>query len=334
VWSTDRWRADATAWADARLQEAGIRRTGAAEQPRVRPWGTVLRMPTTTGTVWLKATAPATAFEVTLYPMLHRYAPEAVLEPIATDTARGWLLLPDGGVHLGDVLEGAALVQAMVKVLPRYGTLQLALTPAVDEMLAAGVLDMRPAALARRFDEALALTGAWAEAHGRDDDRALHARLAGARPSVEGWAARLAASPVPPSIDHDDLHPRNVLVRTAGALDTARFYDWGDSVVAHPFTSALVALRAVQASLHVGPDDATLLRLRDAYLEPFGAFGSRAELIDTLETACHAGKIVRALVWHRAIGTMPPNEAGAFADAPLAWLGQVLEPSWLGELPY
>lgn len=333
-WSTVAWRDEATQWLDARLAEAGVARTGAVEQPRVRPWGTVLRAPTTAGTVWLKATAPATAFEVALYPILHAHAPDAVLEPIAVDRERGWLLLPDGGAHLGDALDGEALVDAMAEVLPRYAELQRALAPAVDAMLGAGVADMRPAALPGRFDEALAITGAWVEAYGSTEQQALHDRIAAARPAMKAWSERLAASPVPSSIDHDDLHPRNVLVRSAGALDTATFYDWGDSVIAHPFTSALVAMRAMQASLEVGPDDPAVLRLRDAYLEPFGDLGTHAELVETLETACHAGKIVRALVWQRALGTMPPEEAGEFADAPLFWLGQILDASPLGELEF
>ena len=54
-WRSDAWRDEATRWLDARLAEAGIARIGAVEQPRVRPWGTVLRAPTTAGPVWLKA---------------------------------------------------------------------------------------------------------------------------------------------------------------------------------------------------------------------------------------------------------------------------------------
>jgi hypothetical protein len=294
----------------------------------------VLRAPTTAGAIWLKATAPATAFEAALYPTLHRHAAEAVLEPIATDPERGWLLLPDGGDHLGAVLTGEALVDAMAEVLPRYAELQLAVAPAVAAILEAGVPDMRPEALPGRFDEAVRITSMYVDFHGDAEQRALHAGIVAARPIVRGWAERLAASPVPSSIDHDDLHPRNVLVQSASAIDTARFYDWGDSVVAHPFTSALVALRAIRAELGVEASDPALLRLRDAYLEPFGRLGSRRELVETLEAACHTGKVVRALVWQRAIGTMPPEEAGAFADAPLYWLGQVLNPSWLGELPF
>jgi hypothetical protein len=96
----------ATTWLDDRLHAAGLQRTGDVTQPYVRPWATVLSAPTGTGRVWLKAMAPGTAFEVGLYELLVRLAPQNVLTPIASDPTRGWILLLDGGVSLGDRLTG------------------------------------------------------------------------------------------------------------------------------------------------------------------------------------------------------------------------------------
>lgn len=62
--------------------------------------GTVLRVPTTAGTVWLKATAPETGFEVGLYELLTRSPRDRVLTPIASDATRGWIVLPDRGTSL------------------------------------------------------------------------------------------------------------------------------------------------------------------------------------------------------------------------------------------
>ena len=64
TWSSVEWRDGAVAWLDAQLAGRGIQRRGDVEQPHPRPWATVLRVPTTAGTVWLKATAPETGFEV------------------------------------------------------------------------------------------------------------------------------------------------------------------------------------------------------------------------------------------------------------------------------
>ena len=57
-------------------------------------------------------------------------------------------------------------------------------------------------------------------------------------------------------VDHNDLHDRNVL--PAGANGQFRYYDWGDSVVAHPFASMLLPLSLQPPS--AGD------RVRDAYL--------------------------------------------------------------------
>lgn len=295
-WSSAAWVESAVSWLDDRLVAAGAARTGPVTQPRLRAWGTVLCAPTTRGPVWLKAPAPETAFEVALYELLASVAPDRVLEPIAVDVSRGFVLLPDGGpALLDDDFTGLATM------LARYGELQRALASHVDNLLAFGLADMRPAAMPARFDEALAVAHRIATA----DDRAALDRIAGLRPRFDEWCARLAASPVPASIDHNDLHAGNIFA--AGTI-----YDWGDSVVAHSFASMLVAL----GCLGFPHDDPVVARLRDAYLEPFIDLAPRAELAGEVEVACRVGKVARALVWERAVRLDP----GDFARAPLRTL--------------
>jgi Phosphotransferase enzyme family len=324
VWSSPAWRRDALAWVDARLREHGLRRTGEPEQPHLYPWATALRVPTTAGPVWLKASAPGTAFEAGLYELLAEAAPDHVLVPLATDPARGWTLLPDGGPSLGDRLSGEALADAMEAALPQYGELQRAVAPHADRLLALGVTDMRAAVMTRRFEEALAFT-----VPGLDDpDRRLHRRIEAQAGTIAAWCEELAAAPGPASIDHNDLHPYNVL----GGDGHLRFYDWGDSVVAHPFACALVPLGFVQERvLGVEPDHPRVLRLRDAYLEGFGDLAPHGELVATLELACRVAKIARAHIWHRSLEAAAPGEVEPrFARAPLETLASLLDATYLG----
>jgi len=100
IWASDGWRADAVAWLDEQLGAAGIRRTGDVEQPHLRPWATVLKVPTTRGPLWFKAAAPGAAFEVGIYELLARAVPDRVLLPIALDVERAWIVLSDGGPRL------------------------------------------------------------------------------------------------------------------------------------------------------------------------------------------------------------------------------------------
>ncbi len=328
VWSSAAWRDVAVAWLDAQLAGAGLERTGPVEQPHVRPWATALRAPTTGGPVWLKAAGPGTAFEVGLYELLHEVAPAHVLTPLATDVDRGWVVLEDGGTPLGERLGGDALVDAMAAVLPQYGQLQRDLAPHAEDLLALGVADMRAEAMPARFEEALATVGAYVARRGDPAERERYERVVGLGDTVAGWCQRLAAAPGAASLDHNDLHPWNVFM-SAGR---AHFYDWGDSVVAHPFASMLVAIGYMQRHVpEVERGDPRMLGLRDAYLEAFTDLAPHGELVETLGLACQVGKIARTLIWDRALRALDPGDVpDEWADAPFENLIALLDDSHPG----
>ena len=296
VWSSEAWVARATAWVDEQLAAARATRTGDLEEHRLRPWASVFRVPSSPGPLWLKATGPASLFEVGLYRLLEQVAPERVLTPLGTSVERGWVLLPDGGPSLGERLDGPPLVAALEAALPAYARLQRDLCPHADELLRLGVSDMRPEVMPSRFDEAVEAVRAYVERRGDRTERGRLEDVIGMRDTVAGWCERLARSAVGASLDHNDLHAWNIL----GSGGEVRFYDWGDGVVAQPFASML-ALGWVPMS------DADRLRLRDAYLEPFGELAPHAELVDTLELACRVGKIARALTWQRSVSAYDPE---------------------------
>lgn len=324
VWSSAEWLAAATGWLDERLAAAGRTRTGPVTQPHLRLWGTVLRAPTDAGTVWLKAPGPETAFEVPLYRLLAEVAPRWVLVPLAADVERGWLLLPDGGTPLGERTAAEDLPDAIAGVLPHYAELQRELSGRVDDLLSFGLADMRARALPERLDEAVESVGQYLGRHATDDDRTALDRVAAARPTVSEWCDRLAGGVVPASLDHHDLHAWNILVTPSGR---PQFYDWGDSVVAHPFTSMLVTLGFLRLHRALPDGDPRLLRVRDAYLEAFGDLGSRDELVAELDLACRVGKIARALVWLRALRPQGFENAEPFQRAPLQTLTAILAES-------
>ena len=324
VWSSDAWRVQATAWLDQRLAEVGLARTGEVEQPRIRPWATLLRATTTGGRVWLKAAGRDTAFEAGLYELLARVAPDRVLVPLAVDLRRGWVLLPDAGLSLGERASGPALVEGLATVLPQYGQFQRDLIPHTGDLLTLGLTDMRPALMPTRFDEALQAVRGYVERRGSAADHTTYERVAGMRETVVDWCGRLAAAPGGASLEHNDLHTYNILVGEDGQ---ARFYDWGDSVVAHPFASMGLGLGFVRNQVEAGEIE----RLRDAYLEVFSDLGSHRELVETLELACRVGKVARALTWQRAIGALGWDEVDDdWARGPIESMDSLLDATYLG----
>jgi hypothetical protein len=266
---------------EAELTAAGIERLGALEVTREGPWGSVARIATDRGTLWLKVTAPATAHEASIYAVLAQVAPEHVLAPVALDRAHGCLLLPDGGPPAPDTPD------ALVEAMRSYATLQRSAAPHVDALLAAGVPDMRPQALPQRFDEALAFVPA-----------ELAGRLARLRPQIVAWCEQLAG---PASIDHNDLHTGNLFA-------DGRFYDWGDAVIAHPFACLLVPL-------DVAPDPDPVLH---AYLDGYADLAPRDDLVETARLAVHLARIARALTWERALRAALPGDphVARFRNAP------------------
>jgi hypothetical protein len=297
------WLAEAQAWIAARLAERGLVRTGEIGQPHVRWWSTVLRIPTADGDLWFKANAQPHVFEAGLLAILERVHPGHVPELVAHDAARGWILMRDGGARLREVVD----LGRWEELLPGYAELQLALTPQAEELLAAGVPDQRLAVLPAQFQATL------------DDRDACLAGEEGLTPEEYDAVARLvsdfaercerlAAYGIPETIQHDDLHDGNVFVRDGRYL----FFDWGDSCVSHPFHSLVVCLRAIAHKFELPPGGPDVLRLRDAYLEPFGP---PTELAEAAELAHYLGTAGRAINWYRMVYARDPEFRAGEEDA-------------------
>ena len=326
AWSSPAFLDAATAWIDAVLAGRGGERAGPAELTRVRHWGAIVRAPSSEGAVWLKAPAEATLFELGIYDVLAAAAPERILEPLAIDHERGWVLLPDGGEPVGERLAGDERLAAMVAAMPRYAELQIALIPHADELVARGVDDMRAARMPARFEQAVEAIRARFGPETPASDREGLERIEAERDRYVALCDELEQALVPASLDHNDLHHENVLFGPSGGADDARFFDWGDAVVAHPFSSLLMI------SFNAGDDPARIEELRDAYLEPFSSYGSHAELVAAVELACRVGKVARALTWLRATTAIRPGDdtRDYFRRAPLESLSGVLDAEWFG----
>jgi hypothetical protein len=274
-WTRPDWLAEVRAWIEERAEVVGE-----IEQPHVRHWSTALRIPTDAGTLWFKAVAQTQWFEPGLTRLLAAVRPEVVTELVAVDEERGWMLMQDAGTRLR---EAPATVEHFEHVLPRYGELQLAAAPQAERMVELGVPDVRLPAFFRSVE---ALASAYPE---------LGRRL----PEVEALVAELEAAGIPESAQHDDLHDGQIFVKDGHY----RVLDWGDSCVSHPFHSLTVTLRAAAWKLGLEPGSPELLRMRDAYLEPFGP---PAELAELAGIAYRTGTLGRALAYQRYLDTRAP----------------------------
>jgi hypothetical protein len=99
-----------------------------------------------------------------------------------------------------------------------------------------------------------------------------------------------------------------------------RVFDWGDASVAHPFAVLLVALRVV-GTLHELPEGAPeLLRLRDAYLEPWTAEHDRADLLEAVRLALRVGGVSRSRSYRAALDEASAAEVEETGSGMPLWL--------------
>ena len=294
AWTDARWLAEVKGWVDWQLEELGLQSTGAVEQPHVRPWSTVLRMPTTSGDVWFKANIPLLAYEATVVSLLAARRPDFVPGLLATDVDRGWMLMADGGERLREIVERERDLGRWLDILPRYGRLQIDMAEDRDRLLGVGLPDRRLETLASGYEELIGRVDTVTD----DERRRLRALV----PTIAELCERLACASLPETIQHDDLHDGQVFVRDGRYL----FFDWGDACVSHPFFSMSVTL---EGGLAWGLDDEEgsedIGPYRDAYLGPFRGFAAWAELQAAHEIALRLGWICLALNWHRFASGLP-----------------------------
>lgn len=269
--------------------------SGPPEVTHERPWATVARVPVGDGQVWFKRCAPVQAFEPQLTAALASRWPHLLPEVLGHEPSRGWLLLADAGVparELGNPPE------RWLEVLPSYAELQRGEARHVDEHLAAGVSDLRLETLPGRYDQLLT-----ADVPLGDEERLRVSRFAA---TFSAWCDELASSDVAASIQHDDLHHSNLYL-SAGR---ARIIDWGDASISHPFGSLVVTFRFLEEVNRLRADDAWFARLRDAYLEPWGAQHEAA-----FDLAFRVATVAHAIAWIRQRRAVPESWKPRFDTA-------------------
>jgi hypothetical protein len=93
-----------------------------------------------------------------------------------------------------------------------------------------------------RFEQALESAGRSMPGRGSGSAHDVLRQVATLRGTYRSWCEQLAAAPGTASLDHNDLHPWNMLIPRLHRPGMVRFYDCGDAVIAHPFAAMLVPL--------------------------------------------------------------------------------------------
>lgn len=315
IWAGARWRAEVTEWISAVTSHHGLRITGETRQPRIRFWATQLTVPTDGGVLWFKENCPGQSFEARLVALLARLAPDQVVAPLAVEPERGWLLTPDGG----ETLTGNGDLDTWLRVVVEWAQVQRRLAGHVDRMRAAGVSLLPPTLASETVKRYTDLSP---DRPGHLDPETT-ARVRARLPVIEQWGHQLAATGLPVTLEHNDLHANNAFVPRPG--ERLRFFDFADAVIGHPLCSLMVPLRTLGSTLECGDDDPRLRRVVDAYLEVWTDLADRTTLRSAVAPALRLAALHRAESWRRVLPYASASERSEYGDPAAHWLATVLD---------
>lgn len=247
---------------------------------------------------FLKAVGTKPPAETAVLPLLAARFPGRVPTIVTVDSQRRWMVLEDFGPTMAE-----DDWDLMDRALGDFARMQLDAASDLDAFARAGCPD----------DRAAALVGSLAAL--QDRHPGLDAEVMG--PLVERTTHELErlmrAASIPDSIVHQDLRAANIASNAHGPV----FYDWSDTVLAHPFFSAVRFLEFVVDSVgeirfaEPEPTDRRRARLRDAYLAPWAdAYGWDA--VRAAFSSCwRLQGVLQAVRWQREIETSDPDGAWA-----------------------
>ena len=320
-WQKDSWLQNASAWINEQLSILGAFRVGPLSQPHTRPWSTVLHIPTSIGPLYFKAAAPALKHEVAITKTLADWFPDLFLPVLAAELEQGWLLLPDGGGRLREILKIDQDLTRWETILTRYAELQIHLANRSAELLALGAPDRRLEQLPSEISRLLAdEAGLLIDQTGGLNSQQL-TRLKSLQPRLVELCQTLAEFPIPASLNHGDFHDGNIFIQA----DRTLFFDWGDCSLSQPFFSLRTVSVSLENTLGIEENTPEFKRLLDAYLEPWGTFAPRSELRLAFELSHRLAPLCSALSWDHIVSATPAALRGEAIFAVPALLAEFLE---------
>jgi hypothetical protein len=275
-------------------------------------------VPVEGGRVWFKANCYGQSFEPRLQALLARLLPHHVDEPLAVDPERAWMLTRDRGSTLAASHEPRrADWEAVLRQTAQMQRFLASDDREAVELVSLGLPDCSPGTVAERLESMTTTLAGLPEAHPAHLPPEQVAAVRAVAPAVGAAAQQLATSPLPPSLQHGDLHPGNVFV----VGHELHVFDFGDAQLAHPMES----LPLPWAMTNTNPDLPWPALLR-AYHEPWSDLVSLPDLEDLMAAAVLTQPVNRSFTWWSCLSQASDEEWAEWGEAPVRHLTNVLRP--------
>jgi hypothetical protein len=290
-------------WGEQHLSEIGRTEPLAITLVKRRAWSTVWKLEGPSGRFYLKHAAPGFDVEAPLLGVLSNWRPASIVELIALDSKRGWILTHDAGRMLHDVMfdDPESGRDHLRSILLAYAQLQVDCQQPGAPPLVPLLEDRSPAAMSRSFaaivadDEILTAGGA------TTDDLAHRSRWL---EKAGGLCRELAALNLPLTLEHGDLHTSNIMISVDGR---PRIADWGDACWATPLHGLVMCMDDIAGRHKIAHDDSWFGQLIEDHIDTWRRAGSKCDFYRALHITRTLVPVSGLLQWSRGIDRMPTD---------------------------
>ena len=295
-WEHSGWFKEAAHWIDFQLDRLNIQRTGSVVQKQAfLHASSVLRVPTSTGNLYFKASYDKAPREVPLTELLGEVWPDQVTEILAHDPTRNWMLMPD----YGSGAHAANSVTSLCKAAEAMARIQLESAALLPRLHAAGCQPLGLEALRGFLTKTDSVQAGLALGESELSEKERE-ELFALLPRLTDICSRLAEYSLPELLIHPDFRAANFFPHG----DSVRFIDWASSAVGQPFFSVLRLLRADRSDAFAALGDDPVVA---AYLREFEIFETPVRLLEALELACQLQHAWELLLWSHELRYFEPR---------------------------
>ena len=315
-WNAIGWHDVACEWISAQLALLGY--TPLAPITQQRAWGLscTMKVATDKGAVYFKATPPFMAHEGRAMQAVADKCPQLLPAPLAVDSERGWLLMPDYG---RDMLHECPDITRWEEALRLFSQAQVEQVERIGWWLSRNIPDRQLGRMVEMIDPLIASCERMLSGGPNGLSEAEVNSLRALSMPLKLMCVRLAQAGVPHTLVHGDLGG-NILIRDGDYT----FFDWTDVCISHPFFEMATISGAYfdKSVLKDNPDADT--RLRDAYLEPWTELMPMERLAEAFEASRPLGALHQTMTYMWILTNIAADARPELEGGLLHWVRSLL----------
>ena len=283
-------------WAEKYLIARGYCLTGSSVPVQITSYSSVIRILTSTGSVYLKQNPKGLSLEPNIIQILHDNLQSNVPIILAINDELNCFLVNDVGDPLRTKLKQQFQPDLLWQAVKLYTQIQSSTTEHIQNFLELGVPDWRLKNFPSLYRQLIHKTDLLKADGLLDIELETLDRLL---PTVSSLCTQLSYFKLPETLDHCDFHDNNILIKE-NTLDMT-IIDWGECVITHPFFSLITCLNQATRHYNLKESDRNYSELQDACFHHWLNSRSKDDLLDMMHIAKCLWPIYSALAIHRLV---------------------------------